>query len=147
MEIIGLILLFLPVILKAIGKNLENAADDELPPEQPQNAPRDILREILKQMGEVEDEETDESVEEVYEEPVKVKEEVKVEEKIKVEEKPAPVPQYVSLLQAYNARTSRPSVSSKKVVFEPEEPKAHREKIDAKKMIVYSEIMRPKYLD
>lgn len=147
MEIIGLILLFLPVILKAIGKNLENAAGDEIPPDQPQNGSQDILREILKQMGQYEDEETNESIEEVFEEPVKAKEEVKAEEPVKVEEKPAPVPQYVSLLQAYNARTSRPTTSSKKVVFEPEEPRVPKEKIDAKKMIIYSEIMRPKYLE
>ena len=122
--VIGLLMVLLPVIFKLIGKRLERASEGTPEVVNADEAPiedwaQTVRRHLEEQLGQTET--YVQPVPEVIPEPVQkpVKETVKVRE--------------------------RKPVKSKPILHE--EVKKEREKIDAKKLIVYSEIMKPKYTE
>jgi len=122
--VIGLLMVLLPVIFKLIGKRLERASEGTPEVVNADEAPIEDWAETVRRHLEEQLGQTDtyvQPVPEVIPEPVQkpVKETVKVRE--------------------------RKPVKSKPILHE--EVKKKREKIDAKKLIVYSEIMKPKYTE
>lgn len=118
--IIGLLFILLPVILKLIGKRLEQSG---------KTANAEKMRRIAQSLN-VDDEEDDE------EDPLSEwdgddEENEPVEESV-VEIVREPVP---------------PVRKPKAPVLLEEDKKAEKEKIDPKKLVIYSEIMQPKYKD
>ncbi|MBE6218128.1 MAG: hypothetical protein E7124_08820 [Bacteroidales bacterium] len=131
--IIGLLFILLPVIFNLIGKRLEKSGKQD-------TAAR--MREIAKTLGgddedqdvvgwltEEKDDETDERQSPVVPEPAKVV----------VEPKPVRVAPAME-------NVKRTTVKPKKVLLEETKPEK-REKIDPKKLVIYSEIMKPKYTE
>ena len=119
--IIGLLIVILPIIFKLIGKKLESAAQAAAPAESAQDWAETLRRHIEAQqvrMGQGMAEQASEDIPAVA--PVS-------------EKKPASKPE-------------KPRKPVAKPILE-EEPKKKRKKIDVKKMIVHSEIMKPKYME
>lgn len=115
--IITILIILIPIIFKAIGKKLEDAAKTQTSDsEQPVEDWAETLRRHVEAQQKMAQEPV-RTAEPVVETPVKVT----VEKKTPV--KKAPV----------------------RVQLEKDERK--REKIDVKKLIVYSEIMKPKYAE
>ena len=115
--IIGLLIVLVPVIFKFIGKKLEQAAQSTSSQAEPIEDWAETLRRHLEAQ-----QSQGQKVGALPEEtsaPVPVKKTVDLKKAPKKAQKPSPILQ--------------------------EEPKKKREKIDLKKMIVYSEIMKPKY--
>ncbi len=132
--IIGLLFILLPVIFNLIGKRLEKSGKQD-------TAAR--MREIAKTLGgddedgwltEEKDVETDERQSPVVPEPAKV-----VVEPTPVHVAPKPVAPAME-------NVKRTTVKPKKAFLEETEPEK-REKIDPKKLVIYSEIMKPKYTE
>ena len=121
--IIGLLFILLPVILKLIGKKLEQSGKIEA---------SEKMREIVEAMGEDNDESP--IVEWLKEEPVVPK---------------APVVQQASRTEVKPKENVKPAVkkpkAKKPILVEEEKKKA--EKIDPKKLVIYSEIMKPKFTE
>ena len=129
--ILTLLLFLLPVIFKLIGKKLEKSG-------QPEKAQK--VRELLQTFGEEEPEvvlDDDGHVTEVKPVIMEVPQ-YKVEEKVERQTVQQPDPQPVKP-QLKPAKKRRPMLE------EPEE--RNREKIDPKKLVIYSEIMKPKYTE
>ena len=125
--IIGLLFILLPVIFKLIGKKLEQSGKTDV---------SERMREIVEAMGEEFDDAPEQSFEPA--EPVQMK---PVEEMKPVEMKPV--------------FETKPRVEGKPVAKKPkvkkpilvEEEKKKGEKIDPKKLVIYSEIMKPKFTE
>jgi len=122
--VIGLLMVLLPVIFKLIGKRLERASEGTPEVVNDDDAPIEdwaetVRRHLEEQLAQ----------DETYVQPVP-------------EEAPASVQKPVQ--EAVKVRERKP-VKSKPIL--QEEVKKKREKIDTKKMIVYSEIMKPKYTE
>ena len=138
--IIGLLFILLPVIFKFIGKRLEQSGQSEKAGK---------FKKIAEKLNGDEEVETpvfdwlsDEPDEESFEEPVKpapVVIPVPVEPQIHLWEAEA---QPVSKKKIKHAQKS---VKARKPMLEEEVPQKKREKIDPKKLVIYSEIMKPKY--
>lgn len=127
--IIGLLIVVLPIVFKLIGKRLEQAG--QVPPP----IHEDILEDDDPE-GEISEEDWQETLRRYLEqqqaqarEYVPVKAEVEPVKEMIVEEAPRVVPQ------------------KKRQPILIEEEKEPKEKIDVKKLIVYSEIMKPKYTE
>ena len=111
--IIGLLFIFLPVILKLVGKRLEKAGQPEKA-----KAVRDFIEEHL---------EVEEWIEEAVDETAE-----EADGNVLREELP-------DLQPAVQTRPLR------KTVLPDVEPEKKVEKIDPKKLVIYSEIMKPKF--
>lgn len=125
--IIGLLFILLPVIFKFIGKRLEQSG---------QSDKAGKFKKIAEALN------SDEEVELPVEEPVKpapVVIPVPAEPQIHLWEAEA---QPVSKKKIKHAQKS---VKARKPMLEEEVPQKKREKIDPKKLVIYSEIMKPKY--
>ena len=128
--LLGLLFILLPFILKLIGKKLEKAG-------QPETAAK--MKEIAKTV--VPEDDTFEDFRKwLQSEPTVVEQ--------PEEELAAPVVQQLSPVVEENVtrQVSTPVKPAKKPILE-EEPEKKREKIDPKKLVVYSEIMKPKYTE
>ena len=135
--IIGLLMILLPVAFKLIGKRLEQASKEQPPVVVREESPiedwEQTLKEYLGQQGV--EEEKPSVVEEVVPEPM-AKDSV---------EAPAAFKAHVAPAASKPEKQQRKT--SKKAPILLEEEKKPKEKIDLKKLIVYSEIMKPKYTE
>ena len=125
--IIGLLVVLLPVIFKLIGKKLEAAAQEQ----QNQTQSPDEWAEVLRRHMEMSQ---DAELEQLLKEPTPPAEVVQAQQA----RKPA---------QAHagkKAEKKQERVKASAPILQEGEKKP-KEKIDPKKLIVYSEIMRPKY--
>ena len=132
--IIGLLFILLPVILKLVGKRLEQSG-------QPEKAKK--LQDLVDKIDGDEDE--DDGFEVEYDDDGQItsvhpKMSWKPEPTPVIQEKTAPAPQ----VHLWEVKEGIP-VTKKKPMLVEEAPKKKREKIDPKKLIVYSEIMKPKF--
>ena len=131
-EIIGLLIIVGTLILKVVGNRLEKSGKKAAPEAVPQEEPevdfdfKGWVREALY------DAEAEAKAEEPLDEaPVAMKPET---EAVRVHPKPVqPKP------------VKKPVV--KKPILEEEESRKKGEKIDPKKLVIYSEIMKPKYTE
>ncbi len=124
--IFTLLIILLPIVFKLIGKKLENAGT------QPQvtgsqQEPIEDWAEVLRRHIEVQQQEEVKPVTPVQEPPVQAR----------------VVPQEG---RPQTRKTAKPAAQPKTPIFQVEEKK-RTEKIDKKKLIVYSEIMKPKYTE
>ena len=131
--IIGLLFILLPLIFKLIGRKFEQSGQD---------ARAEKMRKIAEAFGaeeasddvesEDDDVEYDDDGQITYVPPVQVP--VRKPEPLykPVYERPVP------------SLEGRPAVSRKPLLVEEEKKKRH-EKIDPKKLVIYSEIMKPKF--
>ena len=129
--IIGILMILLPVVFKLIGKRLEQAGKNQPPvnvmeEESPVENWEQTLREYLEQQTVVD--EVPSVVEPVVPKPMSVD---------SVEAPVAPVA----------SDKKKQKKTNKKAPILLEEEKKPKEKIDVKKLIVYSEIMTPKYME
>ena len=129
--IIGILMILLPVVFKLIGKRLEQAGKNQPPvnvmeEESPVENWEQTLREYLEQQTVVD--EVPSVVEPVVPEPRSV------------DSVEAPVSPMAS-------DRKKQKKTNKKAPILLEEEKKPKEKIDVKKLIVYSEIMTPKYME
>ena len=122
--LITVLIIAAAIIFKVVGKNLKSAAGDEVFPHVPFE-PEDLP-----------------SVEE--EEPVEEHKPLAVERR-GVAEKPL----FEEAQRALPAKPvqTKPSVRKPEVPILVEEEPQEKDKIDPKKLVVYSEIMKPKYLE
>jgi cell division septation protein DedD len=129
--IIGLLFILLPVILKIIGKRLEQSG-------QPEKAKK--LQDFLDTISSEEDD-VDDEMEVEYDDDGQI---VSVHPKMIWEPEPVstPAPEKTFVFESKPA----PAVKKqKKPVLMEETPKKKSEKIDPKKLVIYSEIMKPKF--
>ena len=138
--IIGLLFILLPVIFKFIGKRLEQSGQSEKAGK---------FKKIAEKLNGDEEVETpvfdwlsDEPDEDPFEEPVKPAPVVI----------PVPAEPQIHLWEAEARPVSKKkikhaqkSVKARKPMLEEDVPQKKREKIDPKKLVIYSEIMKPKY--
>lgn len=124
--IIGLLFILLPVILKVIGNRLEQSG---------KTATAEKMRRFAQSLDG--DDDGDEA------EPFTVNdaEPEPAEETVK---KPAVLPEPVARIVQM---PKRPVARHTSAILLEKEEKTVREKIDPKKLVVYSEIMQPKYKD
>lgn len=145
--IIGLLFILLPVIFKFIGKRFEQSGQSEKAGKfkkiaEKLNGDEEVETPISDWLSDEPDEEPFEEPEMPFEEPVKpapVVIPVPVEPQIHLWEAEA---QPVSKKKIKHAQKS---VKARKPMLEEEVPQKKREKIDPKKLVIYSEIMKPKY--
>ena len=129
--IIGLLFILLPVILKLIGKRLHTSG-------QPEKAKK--LQDFLDTISSEEDD-VDDEMEVEYDDDGQI---VSVHPKMIWEPEPVstPAPEKTFVFESKPA----PAVKKqKKPVLMEETPKKKSEKIDPKKLVIYSEIMKPKF--
>ena len=129
--IIGLLFILLPVILKLIGKKLEQSG-------QPEKAKK--LQDFLDTISSEEDD-ADDGMEVEYDDDGQI---ISVHPKMTWEPEPvsASAPEKTFVFESKPA----PAVKKqKKPVLVEETPKKKSEKIDPKKLVIYSEIMKPKF--
>ena len=129
--IIGLLFILLPVILKIIGKRLEQSG-------QPEKAKK--LQDFLDTISSEEDD-VDDEMEVEYDDDGQI---ISVHPKMiwKPEPVSTPAPEKTFVFESKPA----PAVKKqKKPVLVEETPKKKSEKIDPKKLVIYSEIMKPKF--
>ena len=137
--IIGLLMILLPVVLKLIGKRLEQAGKTQQPMTPQEQEPIEDWEETIKRYLE----------QQTVVEPV-APEALKPEPSAPETLVPEPM-----VKDSVEARVvARPKTqkqhqkkTNKRAPILLEEEKKQKEKIDLKKMIVYSEIMKPKYTE
>jgi len=117
--IIGLLIVLVPVIFKFIGKKLEQAAQSTSSQAEPIEDWAETLRRHLEAQQ-------------------------SQEQQIEVHPEPSPAPAQAPK-KVIEKKTPKNVQKSSPVL--QEEVKKKREKIDPKKLIVYSEIMKPKYTE
>lgn len=125
--IIGLLFILLPVIFKLISRKLEKAGQAE-------KAGR--LKELAEMIG---GEDETPATQTWHTDPVF---------ELEPEPEPQPEPEQVApvvVMEPVKQAAVKPSVKVKPKKVALEEKKEKKEKIDPKKLIVYSEIMTPKY--
>ena len=120
--IIGLLVVLLPVIFKLIGKRLEQAGEQQT-----------VLTDIFP---EIQQEEKEEKV-------LPAMPEVMSYDSV---ENPAPVVRKKTP-KVQPTKVAKPVKPVTKVMMEEAAAEKKKEKIDVKKLIVYSEIMKPKYME
>ena len=135
-EIIGLLIVVATLIFKVVGKKLENSAQPQKPIQDPVQKP---VQELDSEGGFVSSA-TFGFPEPVFEMTEVVKRQVLPQE---LEPQPDAVPQ-PETPQLKVKTHQKPKSNPKEPILKEETPK-DKEKIDLKKMIVYSEIMSPKY--
>ena len=132
--IIGLLFILLPFIFKLIGKKLEQAGKSET---------ADKMKEFAQYIGT-----DDEQQEEVFTQEEHMTVDPVVEPVIPVVEPIVPVIEPIRMTVTENVQRQvppAPKQTRKPILFE--EPEKKVEKIDPKKLVVYSEIMKPKYTE
>ena len=140
--IIGLLFILLPVILKLVGKRLEQSG-------QPEKAKKlqDLIDTVYdgKDDDELKDEQ-DDGLEVEYDDDGQI-----VSVHPKMVWKPEPIVPVVekkvepaAQIHLWEVKEGIPATKKKPMLVE-EAPKKKREKIDPKKLVVYSEIMKPKF--
>ena len=135
--ILGLLLILLPAIFRLIVKKFEQSGN-------PQAA--DKVRKVLESMTE----EDGSPVVEWFNDEPKAEEPL---QKLEPEPQPAPIPVYMPPVVEENVVrqtvTPKPApnkpVAKKPILLEDE--KKAGEKIDTKKLVIYSEIMKPKFTE
>ena len=147
--IIGLLFILLPFIFKLIGKKFEQSG---------QTDKAGKMRELAKALGSDDDSE-DNPFKGFFEEKPELEVEydddgqiVEVKPVQPVQPKPIPVvtpePRTMQFTEVVN-RTTRPKAArplpKRPALLEEETPKKKGEKIDPKKLVIYSEIMKPKF--
>ena len=145
--IIGLLFILLPVIFKLIGKKFEQSG---------QTDKAGKMRELAKALGSDDDSE-DNPFKGFFDEKPELEVEydddgqiVEVKPVQPVKPKPIPVvtpePRTMSYTEAVQ-RTTKPMkpLKNQPVLLEEETSKKKGEKIDPKKLVIYSEIMKPKF--
>ena len=139
--IIGLLFILLPVILKLVGKRLEQSG-------QPEKAKK--LQDLLDTVYDGKDDdklkdEQDDDLEVEYDDDGQI---VSVHPKMTWKPEPAPVvmekPKADPQIHLWEVKEGVATVKKKPILVE-EAPKKKRDKIDPKKLVVYSEIMKPKF--
>lgn len=140
--IIGLLFILLPVILKLVGKKLEQSG-------QPEKAKK--LQEFIDTVYDGDDEDdkrkdkTDDGLEVGYDDDGQI---VSVQPKMTWKPEPLPVVQEKHVpdpqIHLWDVKEGVAAVKKKPLLVE-EAPKKKREKIDPKKLVIYSEIMKPKF--
>ena len=140
--IIGLLFILLPVILKLVGKRLEQSG-------QPEKAKK--LQDLLDTVYDGKDDdklkdEQDDGLEVEYDDDGQI-----VSVHPKMVWKPEPIVPVVekkvepaAQIHLWEVKEGIPATKKKPMLVE-EAPKKKREKIDPKKLMVYSEIMKPKF--
>ena len=140
--IIGLLFILLPVILKLVGKRLEQSG-------QPEKAKK--LQDLLDTVYDGKDDdklkdEQDDGLEVEYDDDGQI-----VSVHPKMVWKPEPIVPVVekkvepaAQIHLWEVKEGIPATKKKPMLVE-EAPKNKREKIDPKKLVVYSEIMKPKF--
>ena len=140
--IIGLLFILLPVILKLVGKRLEQSG-------QPEKAKK--LQDLLDTVYDGKDDdklkdEQDDGLEVEYDDDGQI-----VSVHPKMVWKPEPIVPVVekkvepaAQIHLWEVKEGVPATKKKPMLVE-EAPKKKREKIDPKKLVVYSEIMKPKF--
>jgi hypothetical protein len=140
--IIGLLFILLPVILKLVGKRLEQSG-------QPEKAKK--LQDLLDTVYDGKDDdklkdEQDDGLEVEYDDDGQI-----VSVHPKMVWKPEPIVPVVekkvepaAQIHLWEVKEGIPATKKKPMLVE-EAPKKKREKIDPKKLVVYSEIMKPKF--
>ena len=140
--IIGLLFILLPVILKLVGKRLEQSG-------QPEKAKK--LQDLLDTVYDGKDDdklkdEQDDGLEVEYDDDGQI-----VSVHPKMVWKPEPIVPVVEKkvepaahIHLWEVKEGIPATKKKPMLVE-EAPKKKREKIDPKKLVVYSEIMKPKF--
>lgn len=125
--IIGLLFILLPVIFKLIGKRLESSGN------------QDKARKVREIAQALDGEDSPMHDWEYFGNEVLGTDDHEQELELPYQTKPVPAP-----IVPHPALEVKPTVSRKPVLVE-EEPKRKGEKIDAKKLVIYSEIMKPKF--
>ena len=140
--IIGLLFILLPLIFKLIGKKFEQAGQSE-------RAER--MREIAQTLGGGDDDDDDDPWE--LDDDGQVIEVRPVVPAAPVPPAPVVVRPVQPMQQVVTENVTRqtasrpkPTVKAKRPILE-EEVKKKGEKIDPKKLVIYSEIMKPKYTE
>ena len=140
--IIGLLFILLPVILKLVGKRLEQSG-------QPEKAKK--LQDLLDTVYDGKDDdklkdEQDDGLEVEYDDDGQI-----VSVHPKMVWKPEPIVPVVekkvepaAQIHLWEVKEGIPATKKKPMLVE-EAPKKKREKIDPKKLVVYSEIMKPNF--
>ena len=123
--IIGLLIVILPIVFKLIGKKLEQAAQASAPQTEPVEDWAETLRRHLDAQQQMQSE-------------APVPAEAEVETPVLLQ----PAAQKVKDRPVFKASKAK-NKAAKPIL--KEEPEREKEKIDVKKMIIYSEIMKPKY--
>ena len=139
-EIIGLLIVVATFIFKVVGKKLENSAQPQKPIQDPVQQPfQKPVQELDSEGGFVS------SATFGFPEPVFEMREVVTRQVLPQEQEPQPdaVPQRETPQPKLKTQ-QKPKSTPKKPILKEVVPK-DKEKIDLKKMIVYSEIMSPKY--
>ena len=129
--IIGLLFILLPVILKIIGKRLEQSG-------QPEKAKK--LQDFLDTISSEEDD-VDDEMEVEYDDDGQI---VSVHPKMIWEPEPVSTPAPEKTF-VFESKPSPAVKKQKKPMLVEETPKKKSEKIDPKKLVIYSEIMKPKF--
>lgn len=129
--IIGLLFILLPVILKLIGKRLEQSG-------QPEKAKK--LQDFLDTISSEEDD-VDDEMEVEYDDDGQI---VSVHPKMIWEPEPVSTPVQEKTF-VFESKPAPAVKKQKKPVLMEETPKKKSEKIDPKKLVIYSEIMKPKF--
>lgn len=119
--IIGLLFILLPVIFKLIGKKLETAGHQDAAGK---------LRKLAETLGSEDDSHQDDDPDDEMDDKVFI---------------PRTAPAPIVTAQPEVKPVAKPSVTVRKQVILNEEPKKRKEKIDPRKLVIYSEIMKPKY--
>ena len=138
--ILTLLLVFLPVIFKLIGKKLEQSGQQEKA-----EKVREFMNTLSGETAEGEDpfsgwfgtgNEPEPDPERVHEDPVD-------------EVRPAPqvVPVYEYTENVERQTAPKPHPAPRKPILEEDVQTKKGEKIDPKKLVIYSEIMKPKYTE
>ena len=129
--IIGLLFILLPVILKLIGKKLEKSGKTDV---------SEKMREIVETMGENYEGSP-------FEDWLNGASEPKEEQEAPAAVQPvAPVEPVAVAKPAVKAKPAAKTPKVKKPIL-VEEEKKKGEKIDPKKLVIYSEIMKPKFTE
>ena len=138
--ILTLLFILLPVIFKLIGKKFEQAG-------QPEKAEK--VREIMKTLGGDADEGEDpfSGLFGTGREPEPEPEYVRDEPVDEVKPVPQTVPVYEYAEYVERQTAPKPQAAPKKPILEEEVKTKSGEKIDPKKLVIYSEIMKPKYTE
>lgn len=123
--IFGLLLILLPVIFKLIGKKFEQSGKAEK---------AEKLKKIADVFG-------DDGEENPFKEWLNAKPETEAEDVPERHPEPVPAtqPQYTEKVEK--------QVAVRKPVLLEEDKTEKKEKIDPKKLVIYSEIMKPKYTE
>lgn len=136
--ILTLLFILLPVIFKLIGKKFEQAG-------QPEKAEK--VREFMKTIG-GESDDAEDPFSGLFGSRVETEVERDDDDHIvEIKPVPQPIPVYTYTENVERQTAQKPQPAPKKPVLQEEVKTKSGEKIDPKKLVIYSEIMKPKYTE